>query len=282
MSATGRHIAGAFLLGLAVGSGPAQAQLPLTIEELLVQQRTLKLQTSFTYSNSDSVQPAAGAPGKGVPPIWRQQRRASAVSSRIRYGLRHNLEIHAGATHARIERHAPDGSGGDDQYSLAVGASWLVSADGATPALLLTTAVDVVETSWLQPRERHHGRTARLGAHIYRAIDPVVLSLAVNHEWRLARDLADGTLDPGNVLALRPEVNFAVNHRVTLTGGVSWQRRAGDRFDGTAIADSRHQTGLSMGLGLLAGARSTVFFDSHIATSGDSNTSLSLEWLYRF
>ena len=54
MSATGHHIAGAILLGAAVAAGPAQAQLPLSIEELLVEQRTLKLQTAFSYSNSDS------------------------------------------------------------------------------------------------------------------------------------------------------------------------------------------------------------------------------------
>ncbi|MEQ9462440.1 MAG: hypothetical protein RJQ10_02170 [Haliea sp.] len=283
MSATGRHIARIVLLGSALATGPVQAQLPLTIEELLIERRSLKLQTAFTYSNSDS--PGAAAAGLAAAPSpvrQQQQMRASAVSSRVRYGLRHNLEINASATQARVAWHGAEGSGGDKQYSLALGANWLVSADGRTPALMLTAAVDVLETSWLQPGERYHGRTARLGAHIYRAIDPVVLSLAVSHEWRLSRDFASGTLEPGDVLALRPQVNFAVNHRVTLTGGVSWQRRAGDRFDGATIAGSRHQTGLAMGLGLLASERSTVFLDSHIATSGDSGARLTLEWLYRF
>lgn len=283
MSATGRHIARVVLLGSAIATGPVQAQLPLTIEELLVEQRTLKLQTAFTYHNSDSAGLATAGFAAGLSPARRQQQmRASAVSSRVRYGLRRNLEVSASATQARIEWHAADGSGGDDQYILALGANWLVSADGRTPALMLTAAVNVVETSWLQPGERYHGRTARLGAHMYRSIDPVVLSLAVSQEWRLSRDFAGGTLEPGNVLTLRPQVNFAVNQRVTLSGGVSWQRRAGDRLDGAAISVSSHQTGLSLGLGLLAGERSTVFLDTQISTSGDRSANLSLEWLYRF
>ena len=68
MSATGHHIAGAILLGAAVAAGPAQAQLPLSIEELLVEQRTLKLQTAFSYSNSDSSHPAGPGSGQAVPP----------------------------------------------------------------------------------------------------------------------------------------------------------------------------------------------------------------------
>lgn len=283
MSAAGRYIAGVFMLGSAFTASPVQAQLPLSIEELLVEQRTLKLQAAFTYSNSDSPWLAAARSGEGLGSAWQQpQTRVSAVSSRLRYGVRRNLEINASATQAEIDWRGPGGSGGDDQYAVALGANWLLSADNRTPAVLLTAAVDVLETSWLQPGVRHYGKTARLGANMYRAIDPVVLSLAVSHEWRLERDFAGGSLDPGAVLTLRPQVNFAVNHRVTLTGGISWQRRAGDRFDGAALASSWHQTGLAMGLGLLASARSTVFVDSHVFTSGDSGASLSLEWLYRF
>jgi hypothetical protein len=283
MSAASRYIAGACLLGAAFIAGPVQAQLPLSIEELLVEQRTLKLQTAFTYSNSDSPRIAAARSGDGTELVWQQeQTRVSAVSSRVRYGLRRNLEVNASATRAEIDWQGSSGSAGDDRYAVALGANWLLSADNRTPALLLTAAVDVLETSWLQPGVRHHGKTARLGANMYRAIDPVVLSLAVSQEWRLERDFAGGSLEPGDVLTLRPQVNFAVNHRVTLTGGISWQRRAGDRFEGVALAPSRHQTGLAMGLGLLASERSTVFFDSHVLTSGDSGASLSLEWLYRF
>ncbi|MDO8860508.1 hypothetical protein Q6D67_02255 [Haliea sp. E1-2-M8] len=283
MSATGRHIAGAFLLGAVIAVGPAQAQLPLSIEELLVEQRTFKLQTAFTYSNSGDAGAAIFRSGEGGASAWQQpQLRASTVTSRVRYGMRRNLEVNASVTQAQIDWRGPAASGGDEQYALALGANWLLSADNHTPAVMLTGAVDVLETSWLQPGVRHHGRTTRLGVHIYRAIDPVVLSLAVSHEWRLSRDFAGGRLNPGDVLTMRPQVNFAVNRRVTLTGGISWQRSAGDRFDGTTLARSRHQTGLSLGLGLLASPRSTVFVDSHVFTSGDSGASLSLEWLYRF
>ncbi len=280
MSATSLYTAGVFLLGAVFAAGPVQAQLPLSIEELLVEQRTLKLQTAFTYSNSDGALPAVLSSVAAVAPAWQQpQTRVSAVTSRLRYGLRRNLEVNASATQAQIDWR---GAGSNDQYAVALGANWLLSADNHTPAILLTAAVDVLETSWLQPGVRHQGKTARLGANIYRAIDPVVLSLAVSQEWRLPRDFTGGRLDPGDVLTLRPQVNFAVNHRVTLSGGVSWQRRAGDRFEGSSLVGSRHQTGLSMGLGLLASARSTVFLDSHVFTSGDSGASLSLEWLYRF
>jgi hypothetical protein len=283
MSTAGRYIAGVVMLGWAFTAVPVQAQLPLSIEELLVEQRTLKLQTALTYSNSDGPWLAAVRSGENQGSGWQQhQSRVSALTSRIRYGVHHNLEVNASATQAMLDWRGSGGSGREDQYAVAVGANWLVSADNRTPAVLFTAAVDVLETSWLQPGVRYHGKTARLGANVYRAIDPVVLSLAVSQEWRQEREFAGASLDPGDVLTVRPQVNFAVNHRVTLTGGVSWQRRAGDRFDGVAVARSQHHTGLAMGLGLLASARSTVFVDSHVFTSGDSGASLSLEWLYRF
>lgn len=43
MSVAGRHIAGVFMLGSALTAAQVQAQLPLSIDELLVEQRTLKL-----------------------------------------------------------------------------------------------------------------------------------------------------------------------------------------------------------------------------------------------
>ena len=207
----------------------------------------------------------------------------SAVTSRIRYGWRRNLELNAAVTQAQIDWRGSGGSGGDDQYSVALGANWLLSADNHTPALMLTAAVDVLETSWLQPGVCVTTPGRRGWVRTFTA--PSILwccrlRSARNGAWRGTLPTAGWTR--AMLLTLRPQVNFAVNHRVTLTGGISWQRRAGDRFDGTTLAGSRHQTGLSVGVGLLASPRSTVFVDSHVLTSGEGGASLSLEWLYRF
>lgn len=269
---------------MATGALTASAQLPLSIEELLVSERTLQLQSAVSYSNSHTLVPVPVnlAPGHAAPAFSRRQSRVTSATTRLRYGVRPDLEINASAVHARAEWRQPGLAGGADQYRLAVGASWLVSAENRTPAVLVTAGVDVLESSWLDPEATYHGKTGRIGATLYRSIDPLVLSLAAGYEMRGARDIAGGRLQPGNLLFLQPQVNFAVNYRVTLTGGVSLQIRERETINDATFSLREHSTALNLGLGVLTGEQSTVFVDTRIGTSGDESAQLVLEWLYHF
>lgn len=276
-----RSLAACWAAGFAWSAG---AQLPLSIEELLVRERTLQLQSAVSYSNSDTLVPvpASIALGNAAPGFSRRQTRVTSVTSRVRYGVLPGIEINASAVHARADWRQPGLAGGADQSRLALGANWLVSADTRTPALLLSAGVDVFESSWLDPDAQYYGKTARVGATLYRSIDPLVLSLAAGYEVRSARAVAAGQFSPGNLFYLQPQVNFAVNYRVTLTGGVALQIREREKINGAPVSLREHGTALNLGLGVLAGEHSTVFVDTRIGTSGDDSAQLMLEWLYRF
>jgi hypothetical protein len=262
----------------------AAAQLPLNIEELLVTGSTLKLQTLLGYSSTDRVLSGGMPviPGTSPLPLVDHQTRSATAVTRLRYGLSRTVEINASVRRTRVDWQRPGASGGGDEYALGLGANWLVSPDTKTPALLLTAGLDAVETSWLAPDERYFGKSLRAGAHVYRALDPVVLSLAVLCEWRGARSIGPSRYDPGDTLRLQPQVNFAVNPRVTLIGGLSWQYAEADRVDAVRPAGSLYQTDLSFGLGLQAGRDSIIFVDTRVATSGGRGASVGVDWHYQF
>ncbi|MBM70687.1 MAG: hypothetical protein CME43_14560 [Haliea sp.] len=278
---TAQHaLAGILCLPLLLPSA-SRAQLPLNIEELLVAPNTLTLQTLFSYSSTD--RPLSGAaPGAFPVPAANLQTRSATALTRLRYGVGRSVEINADLQRTRVDWQQPAASGGGDEYALGVGASWLLSPDTETPALLLSGGVDALATSWLAPGERYSGKALRAGAHLYRALDPVVLSLALSYEWRRPRPVGVRRYDPGDILRLQPQVNFAVNPRVTLIGGLSWQYVGRERLDTAPVAGSLYQTGLTFGLGLQAGPGSIIFVDTRVATSGGRGASLGVDWHYQF
>jgi len=278
---TAQHaLAGILCLPLLLPSA-SRAQLPLNIEELLVAPSTLTLQTLFSYSSTDRPLSAASMGAAPVPAANLQTRSATALT-RLRYGVGRTVEVNAELQRTRVDWQQPAASGGGDEYTLGVGASWLLSPDADTPALLLSGGVDALATSWLAPGERYSGKSLRAGAHLYRALDPVVLSLALSYEWRRPRAIGALRYDPGDILRLQPQVNFAVNRRVTLIGGLSWQYIGRERLDAAPVAGSLYQTGLTFGLGLQAGPDSIIFVDTRVATSGGRGASLGVDWHYQF
>jgi hypothetical protein len=278
---TGQHVLAVVLCLPLLLPAVSRAQLPLNIEELLVSPSTLTLQTLFSYSSTD--RPLNGAvPGVAPVPAANLQTRSATALTRLRYGVGPTVEVNADLQRTRVDWQQPAASGGGDEYALRVGGSWLLSPDTETPALLLSGGVDALATSWLAPGERYSGKTLRAGAHLYRALDPVVLSLALSCEWRRPRAMGARRYDPGDIVRLQPQVNFAVNRRVTLIGGLSWQYVGRERVNTTPVAGSLYQTGLTFGLGLQAGPGSIIFVDTRVATSGGRGASLGVDWHYRF
>lgn len=277
-----RWVMGCFWLGI---SGVSEARLPLSIEELLVEPRVTKLQGSMSFHNSERPALRYDTPTGDtlaiVPDAIRQQE--TVTSFRFRHGLARHLEVHLGATTSHRSIDGLTGTrSGSDTWRASAGANWLVSADTQTPALLLQAAVDLLERGGLPGESREWGRTARIGATTYRAIDPLVLSLSMQYQHRLARDTALGNYDPGGQWTLKPQVNFAVNYRVTLVGGVTLQHRAADRLGRRRLTPSAYHSALNLGLGLLVGEHSTLFAETHVSTSGGEGAALMLDWLYRF
>lgn len=161
MTGTVRWAVGA---GCIVASSLVQAQLPLSIDELLVERRVTKLQGSVSFSNQDRVLLAvpAATGQRAVLASSTVQQQGTVSDVRLRHGLARRLEVYFGASGSRQSGdRQPDRS----SWAMSLGGNWLVSPDTRTPALLLQGSVDLLGRGALPGARREWGRTLRLGRH---------------------------------------------------------------------------------------------------------------------
>ena len=283
----------ALLLGF---SSCTHAQLPLSIEELLVDEHVLKLESGFSYTNSEQLlqrlewlpgeSVAANGPPSNPMPYTRVSTRDSdfsRLSTGLRYGISQSAELSVRASYAHVTWREPAAPGGSSNlHALTLGGTWLASPENSTPALLLSLSIDALENSLADSSKTLYGKTVRVGFTAYRSIDPVVLSLAAGYEYTAARNISAGELDPGDQFYLVPQINFAVNHKITLIGGIGLRIRQSDELNGHKASSRNNTTDALLGLGFAPSGRSTVFLQSRFATGGGRSASLSLDWLYTF
>jgi hypothetical protein len=262
----------------------AHAQLPLNIEELLVQPATVKLETGTAFRHSEELLPGVTFSGpEASPGLARRDLEIAELTSRLRYGLSSSLEVTGGLRVSHLRWRQSSTSGGSETgQTVELGVSWLASRDRSTPALLLQLSTDLISDAAPGTGDRIHGGAVRIAATSYRAIDPVVLSVGVGYEHRRPRTVFGRDFTPGATGWLIPQVNFAVNERVTLIGGFGLYLRGADRWRGLSRGERHTLTTLRLGSGLALGRRSTAFFSGDFAVSGERSARIALDWVYRF
>ena len=262
----------------------ALAQLPLNIEELLIETASLKLETGTAFRHAEEWLPVITADsGSQAPVLVRRDLEVTDVTTRLRYGLSSALELNAALRVNHLRWRQPVGEDVSDTGQLAeVGANWLVSPDTHTPALLLQLGADLVGDASPGADERVYGGTLRFSATAYRAIDPVVLSVGAGYEYRRRRSVGDRELKPGDLAWLIPQINFAANERVTLIAGFGVYFRNADRWRGLPRGDRQTLATLRLGSGVAVSPRSTVFVGSDVTVSGQRSARIALDWVYRF
>jgi hypothetical protein len=275
-----------------------KAQLPLSIEELLIDQHVLKLDTSISHATSTqtvqrldwvTLDRTHSESPIAIPRIARRDSDYTQIVAGLRYGVSRRTELNVRVNNAYFTVTEPPVSGAPSIFndtgnlqSLTLGANWLASPENDTPALLLSVSLDAIEKSSVEQAESLYGKTGRIGATIYKSIDPVVLSIAMGYEFSSDRELIEQELDPGNEWFVSPQLNFAVNHKVTLIGGIAIHVRQGDEIDGRQVTARKSSTQALLGLGFAPTASSTIFVQSRFNTGGDRSANLSLDWLYQF
>jgi hypothetical protein len=260
------------------------AQLPLNIEELLVQPATVKLETGTAFRHSEQLLPGVVFSGPAASPaLVRRDLEVAELTSRLRYGLSSSLEITGGLRVSHLRWRQPNTSDSSATGQTAeFGVSWLASGDRNTPALLLQFSTDLIGDAAPGAGDRIHGGAVRIAATSYRAVDPVVLSVGVGYEYRRPRAVDGRDFTPGDTGWLIPQVNFAVNERVTLIGGFGLYVRGADRLRGAPRGERHTLTTLRLGSGLALGRRSTAFFGGDFAVTGERSARIALDWVYRF
>lgn len=263
-------------LGLAPGAG---AQLPLSIEALLVPER--RWTASVAADRSSHREPVLAGTPSGIAITWREQS-VDRTSVALRYGLRPRFEVNA-----RYERQALrwDIAGGpgvrERGERFLLGANWMTHRGQSS--LLFDARVDVLARPLGSVEGWQGAAGASAGATWYRPLDPVVLAVSGRYRYERGRQLSAGTLSPVHTGSLDASVNFALNRQVTLLGGLSLARRTADRIDGRRLAAGALRTRVNGGLAYAPVPAATLFLratvplGAHVGGGG-----VGLEVLYEF
>lgn len=265
------------------------AQLPLSIEALQVDRGEFTLDTgiSFVSYSSWHLQPlvAPVEAREGVISVARPVPYSShSVLSSLtaRWGVAPAVEIYAGVRGAWTSPQIPAVPGTTRRASAAqIGASYSWKQGGYWPGLVMNMAWERALDEASQATTPTAG-SWRLNSTFWYPLDPVVLSLELDYKPPVKLDELAGGVRLGGKLNLSPRVNFAVNHRVTLIGGVSLVLEdAAYRLD-QQLTPSRRDARVLMGAGFKLSARSRVFVYGSFASGVENTGAISLNWRIRF
>ncbi|MFN2289353.1 MAG: hypothetical protein ABR578_13565 [Chromatocurvus sp.] len=272
------------LLPLAMLQAPiTDAQLPLSIETLLMPPSTFTLSTQTHWQESrEPVLSRRITPSGGALLSIGQRRVEQTVNAvAARYGFAPRWEVNGRLSHRQARWNDPGRRAGRARgFSADVGLSWLVRPEQAAPAILVDARLNLVSKAAVPDAEQQSLQGVEFGVTGYRSLDPVVLSVSARYRRQNSNRAASGGASEAHSLLLAPQVNFAVNAHVTLIGGLSLQYQDPPLNTDTA-GGARVDTALRLGLGYAASRHSTIFFNTNIATAG-RGSGFDLEWLYRF
>jgi len=282
-------------VSLFIAITPAQAELPLSIEDILTNKGKIKLESSLSYSNLERSGLSIGEPtiiqtgptsfitlpasiGESTTNI------DSLVGTLgLRYGLTAKAEIYIRSSYLsygqrRTEADGTKSSSRHNRWADAwAGINYKFKNDNETPAVLGFTEIVLFE----KPIEKKSSfKSAMMGLTTYKAIDPVVLSLTAAYKFSKERKDKEIKYNPGNVILINPSVAFAVNDRITLTTGMQWISRTADRINGQDLGMRRTSTDLVLGVGYGISKGNTLNFTLQSNVSGRGGADLRFNWLY--
>jgi hypothetical protein len=284
----------ALFLVLLVVASASQAELPLTVEDLITDPGTFKLETTLTYANSERTGFSTGEPilvqtGPtsfiSLPTaISETQRNTDSLVGTLglRFGLSSRAELYARGSYLYNRHRSSEvsltNSANESRFADAwFGINYKFKDDDEVPAVL-----GFVETA---VHEKHSDSSASfksllMGLTTYRAIDPVVFSLTAGYRFNRSRNNGGVEYRPGDLLLLNPSVALAVNDRVTLTGGLQWTSRRSDQTEGQDQAFRRTSTDLLFGVGYGVAQGSTFNIIIKASASGRNWADLRINWLH--
>ncbi|MCQ9327517.1 transporter [Neisseria dentiae] len=271
----------------------AFADLPLSLEDILTDKGKLKLDASISYINSESSQSELAAPvfiqtGPAsfipVPTELNQTNKNSdmlAGTLGLRYGLTGNTDLYGNASWLWREERSFDSESQTSSRNrnkhlsdVSIGISHTFLKDEKNPALIGFAEAAVYEKS---RGKASSGKSWLIGATTYKAIDPVVLSLTAAYRLNRNKTLSDGQKSKaGNYWLLNPNISFAANDRISLTGGIQWLGAQPDRLDGKKESARSTSTYAHFGAGYGFSKSTSLNASARFNISGQSSSELKL------
>lgn len=263
------------------------ADLPLTIEDIMTDKGKWKLETSLTYLNSENSRAALAAPvyiqtgaTSFIPIPTEIQENGSntdmlAGTLGLRYGLTGNTDIYGSGSYLWHEERKLDGNGktrNKRMSDISAGISHTFLKDDKNPALIGFLESTVYEKS---RNKASSGKSWLIGATTYKAIDPVVLSLTAAYRINGSKTLSSNTkYKAGNYWMLNPNISFAANDRISLTGGIQWLGKQPDRLDGKKESARNTSTYAHFGAGFGFTKTTALNASARFNVSGQSSSEL--------
>ncbi|EQD06485.1 TPA: meta-pathway of phenol degradation family protein [Neisseria meningitidis] len=265
----------------------AYADLPLTIEDIMTDKGKWKLETSLTYLNSENSRAELAAPvyiqtgaTSFIPIPTEIQENGSntdmlAGTLGLRYGLTGNTDIYGSGSYLWHEERKLDGNGktrNKRMSDISAGISHTFLKDDKNPALIGFLESTVYEKS---RNKASSGKSWLIGATTYKAIDPVVLSLTAAYRINGSKTLSSNTkYKAGNYWMLNPNISFAANDRISLTGGIQWLGKQPDRLDGKKESARNTSTYAHFGAGFGFTKTTALNASARFNVSGQSSSEL--------
>ncbi len=277
-------------------SGPAFADLPLTVEDLIASKGKSKLDLSAVYVNSDrqglyTADPITVQTGASsfltFPTLISENHGNTDLmigTLGLRYGLTEKTEIFARTSYLHSNSRNIDVSG-KSSYSENrfvdhwAGINHQFKNDNDTPAVLGFAEIALHE---IHKHSSSSFKSGLVGLITYKAIDPVALSLITAYRFNQSRKDGTESYQPGNFLLLNPSIAFAANERVTLTTGIQWTNRQADRRTNQAHDIRRTSSDLLLGVGYGVSNMSTLNLTFKANVSGSNGADLRFNWTHTF
>ncbi|WP_461220013.1 meta-pathway of phenol degradation family protein [Neisseria gonorrhoeae] len=266
-----------------------RTDLPLNIEDIMTDKGKWKLETSLTYLNSENSRAALASPvyiqtgsASFIPVPTEIQENGSntdmlAGTLGLRYGLTGNTDIYGSGSYLWHEERKLDGNGktrNKRMSDISAGISHTFLKDGKNPALIAFLESTVYEKS---RNKASSGKSWLIGATTYKAIDPIVLSLTAAYRINGSKTLSDDVkYKAGNYWMLNPNISFAANDRISLTGGIQWLGKQPDRIDGKKESARNTSTYAHFGAGFGLTKTAALNASARFNVSGQSSSELKL------
>lgn len=123
-----------------------------------------------------------------------------------------------------------------------------------------------------------YGKSGVFGLTLYQVYDPVVLSFTSGYRPRFERNINNVSIDPGDTFYINPNVAFAVNNDITLTGGISVDITGSDYIENEKISGHSTQSQIDFSVARSLDDDVSVRFDASIGIVGSDTVSLGLIW----
>ncbi len=274
------------------------ADLPLTVEDLLSDKGKTRIRVSGTYVNDqkrsvDTSNPFVVQTGESsfvtVPTVVGENLTNTDVfvsTVNLGHGITAKDELYGRVSAYSLNSRSISAtktisSSSNSQFADAwIGINHKFRSDVDKAAILGFAELQIAEKQ--ADGSTAKGKSVVLGATTYRTYDPLVLSLTGAVQINSVIPVGGSDIKKGNSLSLSPSVSFAVNDKVTLTGGVNWQIKDATQIDGedSGIVTTRTRLNLSMGYAL--GKVDTLSFKVQPEVSGDGGNQISMNWNHRF